>query len=251
MTSRPPWKVSSSKWCSSLSAKIKSTCALLKYIFAMEVWKMTVERREVEVPTDEQALCTLSIDRLSSIWRHKNDISLSACFKHKRLHETGLLDDKKTYSRCWYATVLTLSQFQCGFPTHSQAEVPSLRSSNVSADLCCFSEDRPFCDDTVSGGVPIKWEEWLEAVNEAWPEEDHHQQEHNCLPGSHDAGWRRRNLNCYRLLYSAVQLSLFACFHFTSAQVLWYYFSHQKSTEQKQEFWSSIVSAPQNAEIPQ
>lgn len=75
MTSRPPWKVSSSKWCSSLSAKITSTFALLKYILVMDVWKMTVERREEEVPVEEQALCTWTADRLSSIWRQRNDIT--------------------------------------------------------------------------------------------------------------------------------------------------------------------------------
>lgn len=36
---------------------------------------MTVERREEEVPVEEQALCTWTADRLSSIWRQRNDIT--------------------------------------------------------------------------------------------------------------------------------------------------------------------------------
>ena len=44
-----------------------------KYIWAMEVWKMTVDRREVEVPIEEHALCTLSADRLLSICRQRSD----------------------------------------------------------------------------------------------------------------------------------------------------------------------------------
>lgn len=53
-------------------------------------------------------------------------------------------------------TTVPVCQFQCGFPTHSQTEVQSLRRSDVSADLSCLSQDRPLRDVTVSGGMPIK-----------------------------------------------------------------------------------------------
>lgn len=48
--------------------KTTSTFALLKYMVAMETWKLRVEGREEELPA-EQALCTASADRPSSIWR--------------------------------------------------------------------------------------------------------------------------------------------------------------------------------------
>ena len=52
--------------------------------------------------------------------------------------------------------ICTFSKFWCCFSTHSQAEVSSLRDSNVSTDLSCLPEDRPLRDVTVSDGAPIK-----------------------------------------------------------------------------------------------
>lgn len=94
-----------------------------------------------------------------------------------------------------HLNVLLFSQW--GSPTYNQAEVPPYRGSNVSANLSCLFEDRPLRDDTVSGGLPIKWEEWLKVENEAGQGEDHH--ELDCLCDSHAGGevgrpgwrWRR------------------------------------------------------------
>lgn len=57
--------------------------------------------------------------------------------------------------------------------THSQAEVPPLRGGDISADLGRLSEGGPLCDVTVSGGLSIKGEERMEAVNDAWQGDDH------------------------------------------------------------------------------
>lgn len=84
--------------------------------------------------------------------------------------------------------MVPVSQFQSGFPTHSQTEVPSLRGGNASADLCGFSEDSPLCDVTMSDRLPTEREEWLETVNEARQEEDPYHQEHDYVSGSHDGG---------------------------------------------------------------
>jgi len=76
------------------------------------------------------------------------------------------------------------------FSTHSQAEDPSLRGSDVSADLGRLPEDRPLRDVAVSDVILI--EEWLEAVNEGWQGDGHHE------PESHDGkqSWRERRLKC-------------------------------------------------------
>ncbi len=101
--------------------------------------------------------------------------------------------------------IYSVFQFYFGFQTHSEAEVPSFRDSNISADLRCLSEDRPLCDVTMSHGFPIKWEEWLKAENEAWQGKDHHQHHHlghACLPGNgheEDEVGRRRNQYGYAL----------------------------------------------------
>jgi len=43
-------------------------------MLAMDVVNLTVERRELEEsPVEEQAFWTISVDRLSSIWRQRHD----------------------------------------------------------------------------------------------------------------------------------------------------------------------------------